>query len=164
MKASLCKRQELKLVHAEAKAWEEAERDPTVLEDSLSTKLSSVSNIAASMYTKPGPPTCHPDDAQAQPNPNPDKTVTVNRCPASVLKQSKMVPSSMPSLNALHPTSCSQKAVAAPSSVVTGEQPNNVFASQVLDVLHPDNSLSLFQQEKQALELGTLRGMLLGKK
>ena len=48
---------ELELAEAEAKTWEEAERNPFVLKDSLSSKLSSVPNIAASVYAKPGPPT-----------------------------------------------------------------------------------------------------------
>ena len=62
--ASLRERQrELELAEVEAKAWAEVERDPIVLEDSLSTKLSSVPNIAASMYAKPSPSTRRPDDA-----------------------------------------------------------------------------------------------------
>ena len=157
--ASLRERQrELELAEVEAKAWEEVERDPIELEVSLSTNLSSVSNIVASMYAEPGPSTRRPDDAaRTQPNPDPEEHVTVNRCPASVSRQSKMVPPSMLSLNASFPTSCSQEAVAVPSSVVAGELSNNVFASQVSDVPRTDNSLPLFQREKQESQPGTTK-------
>ena len=159
--ASLRERQrELELAEVEAKAWEEVERDSIVLEDSLSNKLSSVPNISACMYAEPGPSThCLDDSARTQPNPDPEDPVFVNRCTASVSRQSKMVPPSMPSSNASHPTSCSQEAL-----WLLANYQAMCFHCKFRMSRIPITACLSFNEKNRHPILEPRRGMLLGKK